>query len=206
MDNTLDFAQDSAVATLEESANLADAVADAIIAIDAKPDWNAKDFCRWFVVSALGMACVTALLNFIVNPYSQYPTHFLEPLVQTSRMQKVALLSKTKNSAEALVLGSSRVMKFEPDYLKSKTGLNFFNGGMNYVRPEDCLAFLRHFRKTTGRDPTELIVGVDVVGFSDAAVDSRLLQSELASFVPEASGLANRPAGRQANTPTGRHA
>jgi hypothetical protein len=135
---------------------------------------------------------LVATLNFVVNPYAQYPTRLVRPLVQTSRSEKVSLLAKQSVPPQGLILGSSRVLKFEPSYLQEKTSLRFFNAGMNYARPEDILAFLRHYQMQHGRAPHRLLIGLDVAAFSDAApVDARLLsEPTLGSLIPEAKGFS----------------
>ena len=135
-----------------------------------------------------------ACLNFIVNPYAQYPVRYFEPLVQTSRAQKVLLLGQMAAPPDGLILGSSRVLKLEPDYLQEQTTLAFFNAGMNYAKPEDHLAVLRHYHEETGRLPRMVILGLDITAFSDAnPVDARLLcQPELARQIPDAINFRDR--------------
>ena len=139
------------------------------------------------VLTSSGLGLI-ALLNLIVNPYAQYPTRCLPPLVQTSRTEKLALFSRCSPTPEGLILGSSRVLQLEPGYVSTKTGLNFFNAGMNYAKPEDYLAFVRYFERSAGCLPRMVILGVDVHAFSDALpVDPHLL-CEPAPGVPRSGG------------------
>ncbi len=147
---------------------------------------------RRFSGLVLGMAATAfaglAGLNFIVDPYAQYPPEVMPPLVQTSRATKVRLLQEAESPPAGLVLGSSRVLKLEPDYLQQKFGHEFFNAGVNYGKPEDFLALLRFYYQRFQRYPCTIVLGLDVNAFSDVTpVDARLLASpDLASQIPEA--------------------
>ena len=150
-----------------------------------------RDFCVYFVATTILALTVTVVVNLVVNPYFQYETRFFEPVIQPSRTQKVMLFRKLASPPDGLILGSSRVMKLQPDYLQSKTGKSFFNAGMNYAKPEDYLAFLRFYIDETGHAPKILIVGLDVAGFSNQVdVDARLVaEPALGRLVPEVSEL-----------------
>ena len=148
---------------------------------------DARSFCRRSMgLTVLGLG-VVAGLNFLVNPYAQYPSHILPPMVQTSRAEKVELFHACRNLPEGLVLGSSRTLKMEPDYLAAKTGVSFFNAGVNYGRVEDALAWLRYYETVAGHAPEIIVFGIDVASFSEGPIDSRLLnQRELIREVPDA--------------------
>lgn len=82
----------------------------------------------WVVIGLSANLCLLiAITNYVVNPYSQYSTKVIAPLVQTSRATKVALMQRHDHAPEGLILGSSRVLKVEPAYLRQKLGLEFFN-------------------------------------------------------------------------------
>lgn len=154
----------------------------------------ARTFCRVVLLLTTTAWLTVATLNFAVNPFAQYPTRMMDPLVQTSRTEKVALLGRYSQPPHGLILGSSRVLKFEPDYLHRQAGITCFNAGMNYARAEDMLAFLRHYRTRYGHLPRRILIGLDVASFSDAArVDARLLSERtLGPLVPEAYSLVDR--------------
>lgn len=151
-----------------------------------------------FVVTVLSLCALAfvgvAGLNFCINPYAQYPTELFEPLVQTSRAQKAELLTSQPTIPDGLIVGSSRVLKYEPDYLNLRLGQTFFNAGVNYGKSEDHLAFVRLFKHQFGQFPKTLVVGLDVHGFNDnLSTDARLLNNrQLAAEVPEAIPFADR--------------
>lgn len=154
---------------------------------------SARRFCAFTVLLALFGWSAIASLNFIVNPYAQYPTRLVEPLVQLSRSQKVNLLQQMKSAPAGLILGSSRVLKLEPDYLEAETGLPFFNGGVNHGRPEDFLALLRFYRSEFDHYPSILVLGLDVSAFAPSNIDARLLsQPELVKLIPEVIRIRDR--------------
>ncbi|MEZ6117521.1 MAG: SGNH/GDSL hydrolase family protein [Pirellulaceae bacterium] len=136
----------------------------------------AKRFCTLFFSITAAAFVGIAMLNFLVDPYAQYSPEMLRPLVQTSRAEKVALFRKLPAPPEGLILGSSRVLKFEPDYLHEKTGLRFFNAGVNYAKSEDHLALVRYFENEHHVRPRMIVLGLDLSSFSDGnPIDARLL-------------------------------
>jgi hypothetical protein len=149
-----------------------------------------KRFCFVFLISCLGSFGVIFLVNYIANPYGDYATKFFRPLVQTARNDKVYLLSQLKEVPAGVVIGSSRVMRMEPDYLKSVFGYDFFNFGVNSAMPEDHLAILRYYEKCCGKPPEMVILGIDIYSFTDALpMDSRLANCpELLGNLPELQG------------------
>lgn len=138
-----------------------------------------KQFVQKFLVFSIVVFASIAALNFVVNPYAQYPSRMFKPLVQTSRATKVAFLSDRKDAPEGLILGSSRVLKYEPQYLAKKFQLkSFFNAGVNYAKPEDHLAMLRYYRERFGEMPGTVVIGLDVHGFNNGLItDARLLNN-----------------------------
>ncbi len=162
--------------------------------VEVLPERAARRFC-WTVVAGSGIAwLIVAALNFIVNPYGQYPPRFFPAQVQASRAKKLQLLQQTEPEPEGLILGSSRVMKLEPDYLEQQTGYRFFNAGVNYGTPEDWLALVRYYPQAVGHAPRIILLGLDVSAFSERLpVDARLLTlPPLAGQIPEAIRLRDR--------------
>ncbi len=162
--------------------------------LDAPSTEGARRFCQSFMALAVFSLVAISVTNYCVNPFAQYPTTCCQPLVQTSRAQKVDLLTHFETAPEGIVLGSSRVLKLEPDYLEQRTGYRFFNAGVNYGRTEDFLALLRYYRDTFARAPKMVVVGLDVNSFTNGSPpDARLLSnSALVSRIPESITFADR--------------
>ena len=153
-----------------------------------------KRFCFVFGISLLLMLSAVAALNYVVNPMAQFGTDYFVPMAQTSRLQKLTLMADLPDQPQALVLGSSRVMKLEPDYLQQLTGLSFFNAGVNYAKPEDHLAWIRYYQQRYSDFPKIVIIGIDPSSFSDMIKpDARLIATrELSKQIPEAVSWVDR--------------
>lgn len=141
-----------------------------------------KAFCVCFVgfvvLSLVGVAC----FNWSVNPYGQYSSVWMSPIVQDSRKEKVDLFETLGEMPEGLVLGSSRALKFEPDYLESRTSLTFFNFAVNHGRPEDFLAIVRYYQNRFNRLPKMVLIGVDLAALNDDVPSDARLCSESRLF------------------------
>ncbi|MEM7477821.1 MAG: hypothetical protein AAF483_22780 [Planctomycetota bacterium] len=167
--------------------------------------WTEKDaraarkFCFLFVLLVAAALSAIATANYLVNPHGQYATRWIDPMVQTSRAEKIHLLQAYENAPEALVLGSSRSMKYEPDYLESKLGLRFFNAGVNYAKPEDWLALTKFYQERFETFPKMIVIAMDIHSMTNGEPpDARLLvQPELAKHVSHlvSSGDLWRPWG-----------
>lgn len=133
---------------------------------------------------------MVAGFNFLVNPLAEYNTQLVSPLIPTTRREKVDYLQRATAAPEGIVLGSSRVMKFEPRYLYEVTGTNFYNAGVNYADPYDYLAIVRFYRRRYGRAPATIVLGLDVPSFSDAVDTDLRLGSTPELFREVADDLA----------------
>ncbi|MFK7737821.1 MAG: hypothetical protein AB8B50_17440 [Pirellulaceae bacterium] len=141
---------------------------------------------KYFSVACIALVCTAlvsvAALNLATDPYAQYGTQLVHPVVQESRLEKIRLLDACDEPPLGLVFGSSRVHKFEPDYLAEHLGIPFFNLGVNHGKPEDFLALLRHYRSRFHQTPRIAIVGIDPISLSESEpTDARLLGSDLLS-------------------------
>lgn len=152
-----------------------------------------KHFC-WCVASfvCVSLFCVSTL-NWIVNPYGQYSSNCLQPIVQDSRSEKVELFERLEAAPQGLILGSSRALKFEPEYLQARTSQRFFNFAVNHGRPEDFLAIVRYYRHRFGCFPKTVLIGVDIASLNDVVPNDARLCSEprLYSFARETSSWSD---------------
>ena len=152
-----------------------------------------KHFCLC-VASFVGISllCVSTL-NWIVNPYGQYSSNCLNPLVQDSRSEKVELFERLEAAPQGLILGSSRALKFEPAYLETRTSQTFFNFAVNHGRPEDFLAIVRYYRHRFGCFPKTVLIGVDIASLNDIVPNDARLCSEprLYSFARETTSWSD---------------
>ncbi|MFA8439726.1 DUF1574 family protein [Pueribacillus sp. YX66] len=115
-------------------------------------------------------------LNYIVNPHGKYNSNVLPSLVWTGRSDKASLLHKLNEDPEILILGSSRSMKIDPEFIEEKTGLSSFNAAVNSANAEDYYTMLRYSLDTLERKPNTIFLGIDVEAFhNNTPIDERLL-------------------------------
>ena len=153
-----------------------------------------RRFCLTCLALTSTAFLALAVFNYLVNPYAQYEPQLIPPMVQPSRSTKLRLVEQMTPPPTGLILGSSRVLKLEAEYLNRKTGLRFFNAGVNFGKPEDYLAFFRHHIETFQVAPQMVVLGVDIVAFSNGTpTDARLLgNASLARQVPDIIPLEDR--------------
>lgn len=133
-------------------------------------------FTLAFATFSIGSLCAIAGFNYLVNPLNYYQSSYFQPLVQTTREEKVAHLSTMHRAPDGIILGSSRVLKIEPAYLKDRTGRSFYNAGVTHAHAEDHVAMLRFFRQRFARWPDYIIIGIDEFAFSaNESIDRDLI-------------------------------
>jgi len=147
-----------------------------------------------FITIAAGSLAAIAGLNYLVNPLNYYQTDGFVPLVQTTREEKVARLIEMRQPPDGIILGSSRVLKFEPNYLSERTGRSFYNAGVTHAHAEDHVAMLRFFRERFAQWPAVIIIGIDEFAFSASEpVDRDLVATpQLACQLPAFLSLSDR--------------
>ncbi len=126
-----------------------------------------RGFALRFLVLLLALLGAIALLNYLVNPESIYATALLPPLTWNTRPEKAALMDAAQPRPQALILGSSRVMKLDPGQVQRITGLPTFNAGVNVAMTEDDYALLRYAVERSHLGLKLVIIGVDVDAFHD---------------------------------------
>lgn len=124
-------------------------------------------------------------MNYFVNPLGKYDSNLLPSLVWTGRSDKANLLKKQDENPEVLVLGSSRTMKIDPQFIEEKTGLTSFNAAVNSANAEDYYTMLRYSLDTLEHKPKAVILGIDVEAFhNNSPIDERLLfNTSLSKFL-----------------------
>lgn len=148
---------------------------------------GSKSFCIAFFTGFAVLMSMTAGLNWVCDPTAKFQTGILPPIVQPMRRQKLELIEARSQPIEVLVLGSSRVLQLDPEYLQDQTGMKSFNAGVNHGRLEDALGLLRFTYQRQGTFPKLVLLGLDVAAFdSSVPEDARLTQTrELYELVPE---------------------
>lgn len=140
------------------------------------------------VVGALSTAAVVAL-NAFADPYGSLGTHILPTLTTSDRTVKADAIEDLEKGPELVVLGSSRSMRYEPEYLEEKTGLRTFNAGVNGIGGTvDVWAMSQFIHETwPDADPAYLWL-LDVEAFVPVTVGARTAnEPRLAKYVGIAS-------------------
>lgn len=128
------------------------------------------------IVCSLVITSGIMAMNYVVNPHGKYDSNVLPSLVWTGRSDKATLLEELDEHPEVLVLGSSRTMKIDPEFIEEKTGLSSFNAAVNSANAEDYYTMLRYSLDTLERKPKYIILGIDVEAFhNNTPFDDRLL-------------------------------
>ncbi|MBL0214098.1 MAG: hypothetical protein IPQ07_09445 [Myxococcales bacterium] len=144
-------------------------------------------------VVVLGMLGTSALAVF-VDPLNTFGTGRIPSILTGERDEKPAAFLALEPPPQAIVLGSSRIMKIRPSCLAELTGLPAYNFGLSDALIEDMSAVLK-FIQAKGRAPLRVIlIGLDARTFDDhAEVDPRLLSSAvLGGYLDQTTGLSWR--------------
>ncbi len=147
----------------------------------------------WFVLvlvlaTALVMGAVLAL-NVVADPYGSVGTHYFPTVTTSDRTVKADRIEQLKQGPELVVLGSSRSMRYEPAYIKQKTGLSTFNAGVNGIGgTADAWAMSQFIHDTwPDADPAYLWL-LDVESFVPFEVGARTAnEPRMARYVGQAS-------------------
>lgn len=116
------------------------------------------------------LSCVTALAAVVgINVWGDGSNSF--PSTLYPAMNSLAWKTRRLDDAirdgrppKAIILGSSRVMAFEPKYVQALTGKTTFNYGVYEATPTEYLAQLRYLLRM-GCRPELVILGVDEWAF-----------------------------------------
>ena len=128
-------------------------------------------------VVAAGLA-ISAGFAWLVDPLRTFGTGRVPSVLTSEHYSKPRSFLALDPPAQAIVLGSSKVMKLAPSCLHELTGYPAFNFGLSSSHVEDWIAAYR-FVRAEGKAPLhELVIGVDVDAFDNhAEPDPRLLSS-----------------------------
>lgn len=110
-----------------------------------------------------------------VNPWGNYGRTGYQR-IYNARLAKAEYLSELPREQlpDALVLGSSNTMRYDPATIERLLGLKAFNFGVFWGRAEDDLCIVRHFVRDLQHRPALLIIGVDTWTFSPPEEDHPL--------------------------------
>jgi len=148
---------------------------------------QARRFARLFVSLVAGWIFCQAGFNWLVNPWGLYAPHLFQARVVDERYKKSMLLQQYQPLPEQLVLGSSRMMRFEPVHLQQRTGFRTFNAAIPGAVPVDFLALYRYAAEDVRAPIRSVVLGLDTLIFFGGEGNYRALEvnTQLRRFLPE---------------------
>src|SRR5262249_25509091 len=119
-----------------------------------------------FLSAVLGSLAAVAALNWLVNPWALYPPRLVMPRVADGRAAKCFLPRQVQRPPEQLVLGSSKMMRFEPRRLEERTGLRTFNAAVAGASVADYVPFYRFATEEVHAPIRRVLIGIEWQSFS----------------------------------------
>jgi hypothetical protein len=152
-----------------------------------------RRFAGLFAGMVLAWMLLIAGVNWLVNPWGLYAPRFFTPRVADDRYRKCGLLRRCQPPPQQLILGSSRMMRFEPRYLERKTGLPTFNAALPGAAALDFLALYRFATEEVRAPIRSVLIGVDTRFFFGRERNYPTIEAnrELRRFVPARAALVS---------------
>ncbi|MCW2950075.1 MAG: hypothetical protein JWN41_1088 [Thermoleophilia bacterium] len=98
----------------------------------------------------------------------------------------------SKHPPQTVILGSSRMMKFQPSTVEAHTGARTFNAAVSGGTPEDALLFVKLIAQHQPQNFPHLIWGIDIDAFRDKQLRDGLAQDRRTQqFLPVTRRIAN---------------
>jgi hypothetical protein len=111
--------------------------------IEQQAGASPRRFVIALLVAAFALVGSAATLNVLVDPYGELGTGLIPSGAPRDAGIKANLVSHLSQPPQLVVLGSSRALKIEPQYMRSLTGLRTFNAAIRDATPVDSYAFMR---------------------------------------------------------------
>lgn len=125
------------------------------------------------------------VFNISVDPYDKFNINYWNlktKAVSSYRDNKFYQIDATQKKYDLFIIGSSRVQRFDPEYIESITGLKTFNYGVNNSKPEDLLAITRHI--IDKQKPKYIFLQMDFYNLNEnIPTDKRLENSPLKDYL-----------------------
>ncbi|MFA4965594.1 MAG: hypothetical protein WC709_08180 [Thermoleophilia bacterium] len=147
---------------------------------------------RFLLVLALAAAVIAlavGALNTLVDPYGMVGLQLLPTATTPDRTLKADAIENLQRAPQLVVLGSSRSKRYQPSYLREKTGLRTFNAGVSGIGgTADSWAMARFIDEVwPGSHPAWLWL-LDVESFVPFEVQGRTAgEPRLAKYIDQAA-------------------
>jgi hypothetical protein len=140
----------------------------------------------------LGFVLLGVLLlagfNYTINPFGIYPPKFYDPIVLTSRREKVRLYAAYNPPPEVVILGTSRSFTMPPAYIEELTGASAFNASFHGGQTRDFLAFTRYMVER-GHPPELVILPLSPESFSFEDPPAPEPEEPLRDYIEETNSI-----------------
>jgi hypothetical protein len=154
---------------------------------------RARGYVLFIILAALLLMTCVAVVNALVDPYGILGTGRFPTATTSDRSVKVDLIQKLKQAPQLIVLGSSRSMRYDPEYLQQKTGLRTFNAGVNIIGgAADVWAMTNYLHDRFPQAHPKYFWLVDVETFTTTVKESLTAEPRLARYLDKTSGTAGR--------------
>ena len=163
-----------------------------------------------FLVVLSLAACVilaaVGALNTLADPYGMVGMQLLPTVTDTDRTIKADAIEALDKAPRLVLLGSSRAKRYEPAYLREKTGLRTFNASVSGVGgTADSWAMINFIHDTFPDSRPAYFWLIDVESFVPFAIQGRTAaEPRLARYVEGASDDGSRFASVLRNSWDGR--
>ena len=98
-----------------------------------RPRRKVRLYLTLLFLAALLLLVAVGTLNALVDPYGILGTGRFPTATTSDRSIKADLIQNLSEAPQLIVRGSSRSMRYDPEYLQKKTGLRTFNSGVNII-------------------------------------------------------------------------
>jgi len=157
---------------------------------------RARGYILFIILAALLLMTSVAVLNTLVDPYGILGTGIFPTATTTDRSVKADLIEKLKQAPQLIVLGSSRSMLYDPEYLQQKTGLRTFNAGVDIIGgAADVWAMTNYLHDRFPQSHPKYLWLVDVETFTTTVKQSLTAEPRLARYLDKTTGTAGRAGG-----------
>lgn len=140
---------------------------------------TARTYLRTLLAASLVCGLLLAAAVILVDPYGLFGTGLFPAVILTNRSQKIEALRTMDPAPEALIFGSSRMFRADPDVVQTRTGLRSYNASISYARPEEHLALLRVVMEDLHIKPRLIVVGINAAEFNHDPIDPQTITHPL---------------------------
>jgi len=132
---------------------------------------------------------ITYLFVLSVDPYDKEGIDYWNigtKAVSSAREYKFTHLDSGRNNYKAFIVGSSRVLRMDPELIEKYTGLPTYNYGVENANAEDLLAEVMHV--VDKQKPEMIVLFLDFYMMNGyTGTDKRLVQSRLSKYLDKKS-------------------